>query len=382
MAGLQVAVSLSRSLKGSGRRATVVEPRTEYTDDRTFCFWDVAETSSSNAVAHRWSKWRVQANGRSHTAASDRYQYVCIPGEAFYRQSLEEIEASEEVTLVRGTSAHRVEAGNEQEGLAVKTTNGVLGAKVVYDTRPSGLLIDRSEILQHFRGWHLKSETPVFDPETVTLMDFDVSQEHGLHFMYVLPFSEYEALVESTYFSPVVHDTTLYESHIKTYLKDRFGLDGRYSILRKEGGVVPMTTKTLPNPECASWYRLGTPGGHVRPATGYSFLQVAQWVRENGAWLSRPTDAMPRPRSSVLNWLDSVLLSFLLNRPKDAPEVFAGLFRRVSPDALVRFLSGTGSLRDTVSVMWAMPIYPFVKEAMRLGRVAPLQIRESASGST
>ena len=24
-----------------------------------------------------------------------------------------------------------------------------------------------------------------------------------------------------------------------------------------------------------------------------------------------------------------------------------------------------------------MPIYPFVKEAMRLGRVAPLQIRES-----
>ena len=85
---------------------------------------------------------------------------------------------------------------------------------------------------------------------------------------------------------------------------------------------------------------------------------------------------------SVLNWLDSVLLSFLLNRPKDAPEVFTGLFRRVSPDALVRFLSGTGSLSDTVSVMWAMPIYPFVKEAMRLGRVAPLQIRESASGST
>ena len=87
-----------------------------------------------------------------------------------------------------GDPAQRVEAGNEQEGLAVKTTNGILGAKVVYDTRPSGLLIDRSEILQHFRGWHIKSETPVFDPETVTLMDFDVSQEQGLHFMYVLPF--------------------------------------------------------------------------------------------------------------------------------------------------------------------------------------------------
>ena len=87
MAGLQVAVSLSRSLKGSGQNVTVVEPREAYKDDRTFCFWNVAETPSSNAIAHRWSKWRVQANGRSHTASSDRYEYVCIPGEAFYQHA-------------------------------------------------------------------------------------------------------------------------------------------------------------------------------------------------------------------------------------------------------------------------------------------------------
>ena len=31
------------------------------------------------------------------------------------------------------------------------------------------------------------------------------------------------------------------------------------------------------------------------------------------------------------------ITKLLLNRLKDAPEVFAGLFRRVSPDALVRF---------------------------------------------
>ena len=38
MAGLQIAVSLSRSLKGSGQNVTVVEPRETYEDDRTFCF--------------------------------------------------------------------------------------------------------------------------------------------------------------------------------------------------------------------------------------------------------------------------------------------------------------------------------------------------------
>ena len=112
-------------------------------------------------------------------------------------------------------------------------------------------------------------------------MDFDVPQEQGLHFMYVLPFSANEALVESTYFSPKVHDSALYESHIQNYIKDRFGLEDNYTVVRKEGGVVPMTTKTLPNTGHSSWFRLGTPGGQVRPATGYSFLQVAEWIRNH-----------------------------------------------------------------------------------------------------
>ena len=382
MAGLQVAVSLSRSLKGSGQNVTVVEPREAYKDDRTFCFWNVSETPSTPAIAHRWSKWRVQANGRSHTASSDRYEYVCIPGEAFYQHAIKELDASEEVTLVTSTTAHRVQASTDNQTLRVITNHGDLNSRVVYDTRPSGLLIERSEVLQHFQGWHLKSDSAVFDAETVTLMDFDVPQEQGLHFMYVLPFSANEALVESTYFSPKVHDSDLYESHIKNYIKDRFGLEDNYTVIRKEGGVVPMTTKTLPNTGHSSWFRLGTPGGQVRPATGYSFLQVAEWIRNHKNWLSKPVAGMPRLRPPFLNWLDAVLLSFLYHRPEDAPEVFAGLFRRVSPDALIRFLSGTGNLSDTLSVMWAMPVYPFVKEAMRLGRIAPLQIRESASGST
>ena len=117
MAGLQVAVSLSRSLKGSGQNVTVVEPREAYKDDRTFCFWNVSETPSTPAIAHRWSKWRVQANGRSHTASSDRYEYVCIPGEAFYQHAIKELDASEEVTLVTSTTAHRVQASTDNQTL-------------------------------------------------------------------------------------------------------------------------------------------------------------------------------------------------------------------------------------------------------------------------
>ena len=67
MAGLQVATALARSLRGTKRRALVIEPRAEYTDDRTFCFWNVEPIAAESLATHRWSKWKLKAGGRSHT---------------------------------------------------------------------------------------------------------------------------------------------------------------------------------------------------------------------------------------------------------------------------------------------------------------------------
>jgi len=382
MAGLQIASTLASRLRGTGRRALVVEPRSQYTDDRTFCFWNVEPIAAESLAAHRWSQWKLKAGGRSHIAASDRYSYCCIPGEAFYDDALKSLEASEEVELRRGVNALSVDRPRGAAALEVSLGESTVTSNVVYDTRPSKELIERADILQHFMGWRVKTDSAVFDPQTVTLMDFDVSQAHGLHFMYVLPFSETEALIESTFFSPEVVDNSVYASLMTDYLRDEYGLsDAEFRVMRQERGIVPMTTAELVETGDDAWHRLGTPGGFVRPATGYCFHQTSRWIEGHASWLAEPSGDRPPVRSMGLKWLDAVLLSFLLHRPEDAPQVFLGLFERVPPDALVRFLSDVGSLADTLRVMWAMPVIPFVKEAMRLGRVAPLQIRESASGS-
>ena len=59
----------------------------------------------------------------------------------------------------------------------------------------------KDTLLQHFMGWEITTETPVFNPEIGTLMDFSLSQQHGITFMYILPVSPNRALVEYTLFT-------------------------------------------------------------------------------------------------------------------------------------------------------------------------------------
>ena len=52
-------------------------------------------------------------------------------------------------------------------------------------------------------------------------MDFQ-SFTSGVNFMYVLPFSKNKALFESTYFSQIVYDLSVYKKNVIEYLKDNF----------------------------------------------------------------------------------------------------------------------------------------------------------------
>ena len=54
---------------------------------------------------------------------------------------------------------------------------------------------------QHFIGWFIKTEKNEFDDDVATFMDFEIPQNGTTAFMYVLPISKTEALVEYTLFS-------------------------------------------------------------------------------------------------------------------------------------------------------------------------------------
>src|SRR3970282_2816363 len=92
---------------------------------------------------------------------------------------------------------------------------------------------------QHFIGWFIKSKEAVFNPEQATFMDFSVEQKGNTRFMYVLPISKTEALLEYTLFSHNHLKKEEYETEIKKYIQN-LGITN-YEIIEKELGSIPMT---------------------------------------------------------------------------------------------------------------------------------------------
>ena len=95
---------------------------------------------------------------------------------------------------------------------------GKMNPKLTFDSRPPRA--SRNAMLQHFLGQEIEVDRPVFDDSTAILMDFRVDQSHGMHFIYLLPFSPTRALVESTSFSTKILEEEFYIDSINQYLSN------------------------------------------------------------------------------------------------------------------------------------------------------------------
>ena len=374
LSGLSLAVALLDAGLPDDARIMLVDPRETLSGaDRTWCFFDLVPHAFESAITHRWSRWRVRNGAVEVLRSAPGITYCRIPGERFYEHALERLAAAgRRVEFVLGVTVEHLE--DRGAHVDVHTSAGVLRARLAMDSRPPSLTRPTGDgrnvnLLQHFRGRVVRSEEPVFEVDAATLMDFDVSQANGIHFIYVLPFDAHTALVESTFFTERLLPDEEYETAIETWLaRRRPGVVFR--TISHESGVIPMTTEPFdawPSPRIV---RIGTAGGHVKPSSGYAFLAVQRFVREFaprvvsalGAGGCAEPPAVRTPRTVAL---DTIFLSYLRSRPERAPETFYRLFERVPPAVLARFLSDTGTLADDLTVMRTSDSPRLALEAIR-----------------
>jgi lycopene beta-cyclase len=219
-------------------------------------------------------------------------------------------------------------------------------------------------LLQHFSGWFVERDSPSFDPTCATLMDFRVGSRVSIHFIYVLPFSETEALIESTVFSAARWDAAEHEAAVERYLADN-GLTP-YRVTRKEHGALPMTTRRFRARPSPRVYRMGLGGGLARPASGYAFLAIQRYAAAMATALGRAElPEAPRVRSARATALDHVFLAYLRDHPEEASGLFTTLFEGVDPVGLARFLGDVGTVRDDLRVMHALPARKLGLQAVR-----------------
>lgn len=366
-AGLSLAVRLAaRSARERGR-VRVLDPRRELGGDRTWCSWRGAPHPFARAITHRWERWRVLAEGRTIERGSRARPYEHVDSRAFVEIARATIARAEGVELTLGVAVR--ELADDGRAVRVETDAGPLRARVVWDARgispDERARADDVRWVQHFVGWVVRTERAIFEPEVATLMDLEVPQERGPHFVYVLPYARDEALVEDTYFSDAPLEEEAYEATLRSWLDARGA--GGFEIVRRERGRIPMSTAEPAPRAGARIVPIGIRGGAAKPSTGYAFAFIQRHVEAHARSAARGETPPPEiaVRSEVASFFDRVFLAHLRRHPTRAPQIFGALFERTPPEALARFLSEEGGVRDHLAVMNGVPRLAVALEALR-----------------
>ncbi|MET9730219.1 lycopene cyclase family protein [Streptomyces sp. NPDC006458] len=373
-AGLSLAHRLSGHVPGTRTPSVVLvdaPPGPLRPPPRTWCFWEHGRGRFDLAVRADWRRLRVRPpTGAPVEDDISPLRYKMIRSDDFEVLVARDLAHSPNVRRLEAT----VEALEEIEGGArvLLTEPGgrtrVLAARWVFDSRPlAGLPAARTTLLQHFHGWFVRTERPVFDRATAELMDFRTPQPaQGLSFGYVLPTGAHEALVEYTEFSPRPLTTAGYEAAVRHYADDVLRL-GDTEIIATETGVIPMTDAPLSPRIGTSVFRIGAAGGATRPSTGYTFAGLQRQTQGVAAALRlgrRPVP--PAAHSARSRAMDAVLLRALDSGRIDGPALFCRLFSSVSMRRLLRFLDGRTALYEDLAIGLRTPVGPMLRTAIEL----------------
>ncbi|GGY01170.1 lycopene cyclase [Streptomyces djakartensis] len=368
-AGLSLA---HRLVQTGAATVTVVEPPDGpgRPAERTWCYWDEGGGDFEEAVHATWPLLRVHGpDGSALTVDPAPSRYRMVRSAAFERLVHTRLARSPGGSLLRATAdtVRDVPGGAEVRCTAPGGRTLVLRARRVFDSRPlPALPPSRTQLLQHFHGWFVRTDTGRFDPAIADLMDFRVPQpRHGLAFGYVLPLAPDRALVEYTEFSRAPLTTAAYEAALGHYARQVLGLDA-FTVESAEQGVIPMTDARFPRRTGNAVFRIGTAGGATRPATGYTFAAVQRHSRAVAAALRDGNATVPPPHRRRALFMDAVLLRALDTGRIDGPAFFTDLFRRTPAHRLLRFLDGATSLREEWGIGLRTPVIPMLRTAVEV----------------
>jgi len=365
-AGLSLAVALAAHGERCPR-TLVIEPRTEYTNDRTWCYWDDRSTASHCPVQKSWQSMRLAYGGRRVSLDCGTTPYRMLAARDFYAMAQSAIARQPKIELRQGISALG-EPSRNGDVWRLRSSAGQVTARSVVDTRPARTpRRDGAVLWQSFYGQEIECSAAVFDPSSLDLMDFLEPDPRHVAFVYVLPISSTRALVEVTVFGAAPLERRELGGMLEAAIAERVG-PASFTTLRREHGILPMGLVDAPrqSPGCV---KVGVMAGGARDSTGYAYQRIQQWAGECArALVLRGRPVAHRPDPWPLRWMDRIFLEVLRTDPSRGGSLFFSLFSHTDPARVIRFLSGRADAIDSLRVIAAMPVAPFARAAIALAR--------------
>ena len=359
LSALMTVYEMIISGKFNDKTILLLDENPKKTNDRTWCFWD----NSSHFDAIISKKWDVALFADStfrRDLALNPYQYKMIRGLDFYNLIFEIISKQENIHFANQKVIDFEELGNH---CIVKTeTQNYTCNKIFNSIYNPNLVKSQSKyplLQQHFIGWFIKSKEEVFDKNKATFMDFSVEQRGNTRFMYVLPTSSTEALLEYTLFSKDLLSKEEYENEIQDYIK-KLGIS-EYEIVDKEQGNIPMTSYKFWKHNTKTIINIGSVGGWTKASTGYTFKNTTKKSKALIQFLSNETDFRKFHKTDKFWFYDLLFLDVLYRRNDLGSKVFSALFKKGNPTLIFKFLDEETTFWEDLQVIWKCPKGLFVR---------------------
>lgn len=367
-AGLHLALAIKKESFFTNKRILIIEKSAKDQNDRTWCFWEKGDGLWEDIVTKQWSRGHFFTANKTIPLALAPYRYKMIKSIDFYRFAKDEIASSPIFTWV----SDDVLSVETAAAISIKGATSTYTADYVFDSRITEKFHAADDhytrLLQHFKGWVIRTEEDAFDPEQFTMMDFRLIQPETTSFTYVLPLNKREALVEFTLFSGNLLQEDAYDTMLKTYVSDILKIT-EYTIIEQEKGVIPMSDFPFEKYSIGKHIRIGTGGGWVKPTTGYSFKNCERNARKIVENLMLGRNANYGLISKKFRLYDSLFLDILNRKNYLGPALFETMYSKISVQKIFSFLDDQTNFLEDLSIMSKFRsshfIYAFTKYITR-----------------
>jgi lycopene beta-cyclase len=339
LSGLLKAEILQQTLP-TNCRVLLIDPNPEDVRHRTFCTWrlksDLAHPHAE-LVSHRYSQFRIsEFQSKPIIKEFDEFTYERIPGEVFYTSMHEKIKKDSRFEFLQ-ESVESVQESKDQ--VLIQTSSGKsVKALQVWNS----LSVGPADMIQHFFGFEIETESDFFNEKLVDLMDFRLDQKKEVRFVYHLPFGKRRGLVEFTVFSEKLLTPQQYETELRGYLNNIFQLSD-FKIHQTEMGAIPMTLDPWPrfsSPLGGNRIKpIGAAAGKIKASTGYSFLRNQTQLSSH--WRFRI--------------YDTLLIGIMKSQGQEISKIFPQLFLKNKSHTLFRFLDEKTSFFEELFIFIKLP---------------------------
>jgi len=360
LSGLQLALSFSEDSFFNEKKIALIDKSPKKENDKTWSFWEKGNGKWDDIISQSWSKALFFSSTKKLNINLESYQYKSIRALDFYTKAKSKLNKKNNIHFIL-EEVLKVENKNNP---LVTTKTSTFIANHVFDSRiPEDYYKEKdnyTRIHQHFKGWTIETETPVFKPESFTMMDYRLKDKNQTTFTYVLPFTKNKALVEFTYFTPRIVKNDVYDKFLKQYISEILKIKN-YKITEEETGNIPMTTFPFENYSTKNITKIGTAGGWVKGSTGYSFKHTEKKVSKIIINLKQGKLPSNRLTKRKYKFYDKVFLKVLKDENAKGEWIFKQFYTKNSTKTMLKFLDEDSNFIDEIKIMLSLFSFSFIK---------------------